>query len=113
MLVIISIIILIVIVIELVNIIIGNKIYNKNKLSPYECGISPIGNNRTKLNIQYIIIAILYIIFDIEIILFIPYSMTQHIEYSYWIMIIILVILTIGYIYELRKGSLNWKGRLS
>ena len=113
MLVIISIIIIIVIIIELVNIIIGNKVYNKNKLSQYECGISPIGNNRTKLNIQNIIIAILYIIFDIELILIIPYAMTQNKRYTYWIVMIVIIILTLGFIFELNKGALKSKGRLT
>ena len=72
-----------------------------------------MGNNRAKLNIQYIMIAILYIIFDIEIILIIPYCMTQNNVYTYWIIMIVIIILTVGYIYELKKGSLKSKGRLS
>lgn len=55
----------------------------KEKIKPYECGIIPIGRNRGKMNVQYILIIILYIIFDIEIVLIIPYSMTQNKRYTY------------------------------
>ena len=73
----------IIVVIIIINVIIGEKQKKKEKIKPYECGIIPIGKNRGKINIQYIIIIILYIIFDIEIILIIPYTMTQNKRYTY------------------------------
>ena len=102
-----------ILIIIIINIIIGEKIKKKEKIKPYECGIIPIGENRVKINIEYIIIGILYIIFDIEIILIIPYTMTENKIYTYWIIMIIIIILTLGYIYELNRGALRWKGRLS
>jgi NADH:ubiquinone oxidoreductase subunit 3 (subunit A) len=75
--------IIIILIIIIINIIIGEKIKKKEKIKPYECGIIPIGENRIKINIEYIIIGILYIIFDIEIILIIPYTMTENKIYTY------------------------------
>ena len=100
-------------IIIIINLIIGQKQRSQEKIQPYECGIVPIGSNRNKINIEYIIIGILYIIFDIEIILIIPYSMTQNKKYTYWIVMIVIIILTLGFIFELNKGALKSKGRLT
>ena len=99
---------LIVFLLLFVNIILGDNKPNINKLSPYECGLIPLGDCRASLNIQYILVAILFIIFDIEVIVLLPYAVTINNMYTYWIMIIFLIILTIGFYYEISKGALKY-----
>nr|YP_010417160.1 NADH dehydrogenase subunit 3 [Capillidium rhysosporum]QWY25707.1 NADH dehydrogenase subunit 3 [Capillidium rhysosporum] len=91
-----------------VNLILGDNKPYINKLSPYECGLIPLGDCRATLNIQYILVAILFIIFDIEVIVLLPYALTINNIYTYWIMIIFIVILTIGFYYEISKGALKY-----
>jgi NADH-quinone oxidoreductase subunit A len=80
------------------------------KLSPYECGMNPLGTAREKFSIQFFLIAILFIIFDLEIIFLFPFSTAlYHISfYGFWIVMVFLAILTIGFIYEFSKGALKF-----
>lgn len=91
-----------------VNLIVGDKKPYTNKLSPYECGLMPLGEGRASLNIQYILVAILFIIFDIEVIVLFPYAVTINNIYTYWIMIIFIIILTIGFYFEISQGALKY-----
>lgn len=105
---------LIVLILLYVNIIVGENKPNGDKISPYECGLIPLGDCRGSLNIQYILVAILFIVFDIEVIVLLPYAVTINNQYTYWIMIIFIIILTIGYKYEISKGALKYvRGRLA
>jgi len=89
------------------NVISINKPYAE-KVSPYECGYSPVGDARGKFSIQFYLVAILFLIFDLEILLLFPFGVTlyQTSIYGFWVVIIFLVILTIGLVYELGKGAL-------
>lgn len=86
------------------------QINNFEKLTPYECGFEPFGDARNILNIQFYIVAILFIIFDLEVAFLLPWAVVAgNIGiFSFWLMIIFLIILTIGFIYEWKKGALNW-----
>nr|YP_004935460.1 NADH dehydrogenase subunit 3 [Sibynophis collaris]YP_008578512.1 NADH dehydrogenase subunit 3 [Sibynophis chinensis]AEK94578.1 NADH dehydrogenase subunit 3 [Sibynophis collaris]AGV52152.1 NADH dehydrogenase subunit 3 [Sibynophis chinensis] len=82
-----------------------------NKLSPYECGFDPMGNARTPISIQFFLIAILFILFDLEIILLlpIPWSMsTNPPNTSITLITTLLTILTLGLMYEWLQGGLEW-----
>nr|YP_010568155.1 NADH dehydrogenase subunit 3 [Dryophiops rubescens]UZC57549.1 NADH dehydrogenase subunit 3 [Dryophiops rubescens] len=82
-----------------------------NKLSPYECGFDPLGNARTPISIQFFLIAILFILFDLEIVLLlpIPWSMnTNPPSMTTMLITALLVILTLGLIYEWLQGGLEW-----
>jgi len=83
---------------------------DNQKLSPYECGMNPLGTAREKFSIQFFLIAILFIIFDLEVIFLFPFSISlSHISfYGYWVVLIFLVILTIGFVYEYSKGALKF-----
>jgi len=72
--------------------------------------MNPLGDARQKFNIQYFLVGILFIVFDLEIIFLFPYATVLY-ENSYlafWSMSIFLFILTIGFIYEYTKGALKW-----
>nr|YP_009749598.1 NADH dehydrogenase subunit 3 [Opisthotropis latouchii]QII91732.1 NADH dehydrogenase subunit 3 [Opisthotropis latouchii] len=82
-----------------------------NKLSPYECGFDPMGNARTPISIQFFLVAILFILFDLEIILLlpIPWSMnTNPPNTAIMLTITLLTILTLGLMYEWLRGGLEW-----
>jgi NADH:ubiquinone oxidoreductase subunit 3 (subunit A) len=80
------------------------------KLSPYECGMNPLGTAREKFSIQFFLIAILFIIFDLEVIFLFPFSTALYLNsfYGYWVIMLFLLILTIGFIYEFSKGALKF-----
>jgi NADH:ubiquinone oxidoreductase subunit 3 (subunit A) len=81
------------------------------KLSPYECGFTPIyGQTRSQFSIHFYIVAILFLVFDLEILLLYPIAVTlyQVSIYGFTIAIIFFAILTIGFVYELGKGVLKF-----
>jgi NADH-quinone oxidoreductase subunit A len=84
---------------------------DEEKNSPYECGFEAVGNVRNKFNVQFYLVAILFIIFDLEIALLFPWALSlRDIGFEgFWSMMIFLVILTIGFIYEWRRGALDWR----
>jgi NADH:ubiquinone oxidoreductase subunit 3 (subunit A) len=80
------------------------------KVSPYECGFTPLGDARQKFSVQFYLVAILFIIFDLEILFLFPFAVSLY-EISligFWIVIIFLIILTIGFVYEWFKGALKF-----
>nr|YP_008474746.1 NADH dehydrogenase subunit 3 [Oocatochus rufodorsatus]AGS12970.1 NADH dehydrogenase subunit 3 [Oocatochus rufodorsatus] len=82
-----------------------------NKLSPYECGFDPLGNARTPISIQFFLVAILFILFDLEIVLLlpIPWSMNTNPPNTTTMLITtLLTILTLGLLYEWLQGGLEW-----
>lgn len=91
--------------------VLGNRISNKTKLSTYECGMQTIGPTRIRINIRYYIVAMLFLIFDIEIMFLYPWAVvTGKLGlFGFIEMLIFVVILFIGYIYVWRKGALEWE----
>nr|YP_008080977.1 NADH dehydrogenase subunit 3 [Protobothrops jerdonii]AFZ64035.1 NADH dehydrogenase subunit 3 [Protobothrops jerdonii] len=82
-----------------------------NKLSPYECGFDPLGNARSPISIQFFLVAILFILFDLEIILLLPmpWSINTNPTITTTIMTTaLLIILTLGLVYEWLQGGLEW-----
>ncbi len=84
---------------------------NKEKLSQYECGFEPFEDSRLKFNIRYYFVGILFIIFDLEIAFLFPWAVClDFIDYSGFIgMAVFLIVLTVGFIYEWKKGALEWE----
>ena len=76
---------------------------NKNKVEAYECGYEPRDWGKEEIKINYIIVGILYLIFDIEVVIMLPYSVMSGSIWEYWIIMKVLWILTIGYINEIKK----------
>nr|QDX17934.1 NADH dehydrogenase subunit 3 [Bothriechis aurifer] len=82
-----------------------------NKLSPYECGFDPLGNARSPISIQFFLIAILFILFDLEIILLLPIpwsTNTNPTTATTTMATALLTLLTLGLIYEWLQGGLEW-----
>jgi NADH-quinone oxidoreductase subunit A len=84
---------------------------DSEKLSPYECGFEPFQDARSKFDVRFYLVAILFIIFDLEVAFLFPWavSLGRLGLFGFWSMIVFLGILTIGFIYEWKKGALEWE----
>jgi NADH-quinone oxidoreductase subunit A len=80
------------------------------KLSAYECGFNAFDDARMKFDVRFYLVAILFIIFDLEVTFLFPWAATfkQVGAYGFWAMMVFLAVLTIGFIYEWKKGALEW-----
>ena len=81
------------------------------KLSAYECGFEPFNDSRMEFDIRFYLVAILFIIFDLEIAFLFPWAITLgNIGlFGFFSMMLFLFILTVGFIYEWKKGALDWE----
>jgi NADH-quinone oxidoreductase subunit A len=81
-----------------------------DKLSPYECGFEPFEDNRIKFDVRYYLVAILFIIFDLEIAFLFPWAVSLNRTGGFGLIVmgIFLLILVIGFAYEWKKGALEW-----
>jgi NADH-quinone oxidoreductase subunit A len=80
------------------------------KVSAYECGFNAFDDARMKFDVRYYLVAILFIIFDLEVAFLFPWAVAFKDlgAFGFWSMIAFLVVLTVGFIYEWRKGALEW-----
>ena len=90
--------------------ILGGGQKDQEKLSPYECGFEPFEDSRIKFDVRYYLVAILFIIFDLEIAFLFPWAVSLYTVGVFGIiaMGIFLAVLVIGFIYEWKKGALEW-----
>ncbi len=81
------------------------------KDSAYECGFPPFGDARAKFDVRFYLVSILFIIFDLEIAFLFPWaiSLGKTGVFGFWSMVAFLGVLTVGFIYEWRKGALDWE----
>jgi NADH-quinone oxidoreductase subunit A len=81
------------------------------KLSPYECGFEVFGDARSRFDVRFYLVAILFIIFDLEVAFLFPWAIALREigEFGFWSMMSFLGLLTIGFIYEWKKGALEWE----
>ena len=81
------------------------------KLSAYECGFNAFGDSRMKFDVRFYLVTLLFIIFDLEVAFLFPWAITLGKTglYAFWSMMVFLGVLTIGFIYEWRKGALEWE----
>tara|TARA_Y100001960_G_scaffold280687_1_gene313746 strand:+ start:72 stop:440 length:369 start_codon:yes stop_codon:yes gene_type:complete len=95
----------------LINYIFSPKKPDPEKLSPYECGFEPFNDSRMQFDVRFYLVAILFIIFDLEIAFLFPWAISLgKIGFLGFVsMMIFLGILTIGFIYEWKKGALDWE----
>jgi NADH-quinone oxidoreductase subunit A len=89
----------------------GQRISGKTKLSTYECGMMTIGPARMKFNVRYYLVAMLFLIFDIEIMFLYPWAlMAGSLKlFGFVEMLIFVIILFVGYVYVWKKGALEWQ----
>jgi NADH-quinone oxidoreductase subunit A len=80
------------------------------KVSAYECGFNAFDDARMKFDVRFYLVAILFIIFDLEVAFLFPWAVAfkQVGAFGFWSMMVFLAVLTIGFIYEWRKGALEW-----
>ena len=91
--------------------ILSPKKPSNEKLSPYECGFEPFDEARSKFDIRFYLVALLFIIFDLEVAFLFTWAISlKNIGFfGYISMMLFLLILTIGFIYEWKKGALEWE----
>ena len=92
------------------NFLFSPKKPDPEKLSSYECGFEAFGDSRMRFDVRFYLVAILFIIFDLEIAFLFPWavSLGNIGPLGFWSMMIFLLVLTIGFIYEWKKGALDW-----
>ena len=80
------------------------------KVSAYECGFNAFDDARMKFDVRFYLVSILFIIFDLEVAFLFPWAVAfkEVGAFGFWAMMIFLAVLTIGFIYEWRKGALEW-----
>src|SRR6266702_2645708 len=90
--------------------ILGPNKPDTEKNAPYECGFEAFEDARMKCDVRYYLVAILFIIFDLEVTFLFPWAVSfgKLGVFGYWSMMVFLAVLTIGFIYEWRKGALEW-----
>ena len=81
------------------------------KLSAYECGFEAFDDARRRFDVRYYLVAILFIIFDLEVAFLFPWAvaLSKIGLFGFWSMIVFLGVLTVGFIYEWKKGALEWE----
>ena len=84
---------------------------DSEKLSPYECGFEAFDDARSRFDVRFYLVTLLFIIFDLEVAFLFPWavSLGHTGVFGFWSMMIFLGILTVGFIYEWRKGALEWE----
>ena len=92
------------------NFLFSPKNPDSEKLSAYECGFEAFGDSRMEFDVRFYLVAILFIIFDLEIAFLFPWaiSLGNLGPLGFWSMMAFLFILTIGFVYEWKKGALDW-----
>lgn len=89
----------------------GPKRPNAQKLMPYESGMTPIGPGTRRIPVRFYLIAVLFILFDIEVVFFLPWAIAFRDLgwYGFWVMVVFNIPILIGFIYEWKKGGLEWE----
>ena len=90
--------------------LIAFKSPDPEKLSAYECGFNAFDDARMKFDVRFYLVSILFIIFDLEVAFLFPWAVVfkEVGWFGFWAMMVFLAILTIGFIYEWKKGALEW-----
>jgi len=95
----------------LASLIIARQKPDSEKLSAYECGFEAFSDTRGRFDVRFYLVAILFIIFDLEVAFLFPWAISLGTigMFGFWSMVAFLGILTIGFIYEWKKGALEWE----
>ena len=90
--------------------ILAYKKPDPEKLSAYECGFNAFSQARMKFDVRFYLVALLFIIFDLEVAFLVPWAVAfgEIGLFGFWSMMIFLGVLTIGFVYEWKKGALEW-----
>ncbi len=98
-------------IIIVASLLVARQSPDSEKVSAYECGFEPFEDSRQKFDVRYYLVAILFIIFDLEVAFLFPWavSLGNIGLFGFWSMVFFLGVLTVGFIYEWRKGALEWE----
>ena len=98
------------------SVVLGKRaLRNRVKDSAYECGMNPVGGGHARFSVQFYLVAMLFVLFDIEVVFLYPWAAVFREQISegatvfFWSMLGFVVILFIAYLYALRKGALDWR----
>jgi NADH-quinone oxidoreductase subunit A len=98
-------------IIIMASLLVARQSPDREKISAYECGFEPFEDSRQKFDVRYYLVAILFIIFGLEVAFLFPWavSLGNIGLFGFWSMVFFLGVLTVGFIYEWRKGALEWE----
>ena len=93
------------------SLLLGKQNPDPEKLSAYECGFDAFADTRNKFDVRFYLVTLLFIIFDLEIAFLFPWavSLGKIGMFGFWSMVVFLGVLTVGFIYEWKKGALDWE----
>jgi NADH-quinone oxidoreductase subunit A len=91
--------------------VVAKRVPDSEKLSAYECGFEAFTDSRHKFDVRFYLVAILFIIFDLEVAFLFPWavSLGDIGLFGFWSMVLFLGVLTVGFMYEWKKGALEWE----
>ncbi len=92
------------------SILIGRRTRLGKKFQAYECGVDPVGSTGERVPVKFYMVAISFVLFDIELVFLLPWAVVARDlgMYGFWMMMVFVLIILIGYIYELSRGALKW-----
>jgi len=92
--------------------LLGKRVRNRVKDLPYECGITPVGNARERFSVKFYLVAMLFILFDIEAIFLYPWAVVYRElkMFAFVEMLVFMVLILAGFFYIWKKGALDWSG---
>jgi len=90
--------------------LIGKRVYDRVKDSPYECGIAPTGSARERFSVKFYLVAIVFILFDIEAVFLYPWAVVYRElkMFAFFEMLLFVVLILAGFFYIVKKGAIDW-----
>ena len=96
--------------------VLGKHKYNRAKMSPYECGMEPVGDTKERFSVKFYLVAMLFILFDVEAVFMMPWAViyrklpeiTGSRLFGFWEMVVYLGFVLVGVFYVWKKGILDW-----
>jgi NADH-quinone oxidoreductase subunit A len=90
--------------------LIGQHKANKNKMSPYECGMEPVGDVRQRFSVKFYLVGMLFILFDVEAVFLFPWAilLRKLKMFGFWEMMTYVFVILVGFVYVWKKGVLDW-----
>jgi NADH-quinone oxidoreductase subunit A len=90
--------------------LVGQHKTNRAKMSPYECGVQPIGDVRGRFSVKFYLVAMLFILFDVEAVFMYPWAILLRTlkMFGFWEMLVYISIVLVGFFYIWKKGVLDW-----
>jgi NADH-quinone oxidoreductase subunit A len=90
--------------------LLGKHKYSKAKMSPYECGMTPVGDARQRFSVKFYLVAMLFILFDVEAIFLYPWAiiLRELKMFGFWEMLVYIGIVLVGLVYIWKKGVIDW-----